>query len=141
MYPDADGAVRQVLGEEAVAQALRFDPAKAAALLGDLDQSRVTTRICRRAWPSWRADARGAAALLAELPPPTTRRARVERGVLRALSLLERDVEAANADLREALDGRRARTVDPHDRRQGPDVHKLLLSFAPTPATRVSCRN
>ena len=32
LYPDADVAVRQVLGEEAVAQSLRFDPAKTDAL-------------------------------------------------------------------------------------------------------------
>ena len=131
LYPDADGAVRQVLGEEAVAQALRFDPAKAAALLGDLDQSRVTTRILQARLALLARDARAAAALLADLPPPTTRRARVERGVLRALSLLERDVEGANADLREALEAaapeRLIRTIVD----QGPSVHQLLLSYAP----------
>ena len=51
--------------------------------------------------------------------------------MLRALSLLERDVEAANADLRDALEAaepeRLIRTIVD----QGPDVHKLLLSFAP----------
>src|SRR5262249_28054825 len=31
LYPDADAAVRQVFGEEAVAQSLRFDPATAEA--------------------------------------------------------------------------------------------------------------
>ena len=131
LYPDADVAVRQVLGEEAVAQALRFDPAKAVALLRDLDQGRVTTRILQARLALLARDARDAAALLADLPPPTTRRARVERGVLRALSRLGSDVEAANADLRDALEAaepeRLIRTIVD----QGPDVHKLLLSFAP----------
>ena len=130
LYPDADVAVRQVLGEEAVAQALRFDPAKAVALLRDLDQGRVTTRILQARLALLARDARAAAALLADLPPPTTRRARVERGVLQALSLLESDVEAANADLRDALEAaepeRLIRTIVDQ-----PGVHKLLLSYAP----------
>ena len=99
LYPDADGAVRQVFGEEAVAQSLRFDPTRADALLRDLDQGRVTTRILHARLALLAKDARAARALLADLPPPTTRRARVERGVLRGLSLLESDVEAANVAL------------------------------------------
>ena len=77
-------------------------------------------------------DDRAAFALLADLPPPTTRHTRVERGVLCALSVLGRDVERANCHLREALDAgqpeRLIRTVVD----QGPWVHHLLLSFAPT---------
>ena len=130
LYPDADAAVRQVLGEEAVAQSLRFDPSKTDALLRDLDQGRVTTRILHARLALLAKDARTAVALLADLPPPTTRRARVERGVLRALSVLDSDVEGANADLRDALEAaepeRLIRTIVDQ-----PGVHKLLLSFAP----------
>ena len=130
LYPDADAAVRQVLGEEAAAQSLRFDPAKTDVLLRDLDQGRVTTRILHARLALLAKDDRTAAALLADLPPPTTRRARVERGVLRALSVLDSDVEGANADLHDALEAaqpeRLIRTIVDQ-----PGVHKLLLSFAP----------
>ena len=54
-YVDPDDAVRQVFGEEAVAQALRFDPDKAPSLIADLDDQRVETRVLSaRAWPSCR---------------------------------------------------------------------------------------
>jgi LuxR family maltose regulon positive regulatory protein len=130
LYPDADAAVRQVLGEEAVAQSLRFDPSTTDALLRELDQGRVTTRVLRARLALLAKDARMARALLADLPPPTTRRARAERGVLRGLSLLETDVDGANTALRDALDAaepeRLIRTIVDQL-----GVHKLLLSFAP----------
>ena len=76
-------------------------------------------------------DDREAARLLADLPPPSTRRARVERAVLCALSVLERDVDEANRHLGDALvDGQPEwliRTIV----ELGPDVHKLLVSFTP----------
>ena len=86
-----------------MAQALRFDPSKAAALIAELDQDRVETQVLRARLALLEHDDRTAADLLADLPPATTRRARVERSVLCALSVLERDVERANDHLREAL--------------------------------------
>jgi LuxR family maltose regulon positive regulatory protein len=78
-------------------------------------------------------DRRAAIALLADLPPPATRRERVERAVLRALSVLDRDVEAANGHLREALvaaqpEGLLRTIVD-----LSPDVHRLLKAYLPPP--------
>ena len=82
---------------------------------------------------SLRAACGRARTLLEALPPPAgTRRARVERAVLSALSVLGRDVDAANRHLEAALaDGEPqwlVRTIiEP-----GPDVHKLLVSYTPT---------
>ena len=130
-YAEPDAAVRQTFGEEAVAQALRFDPSKAAPLIAELDQDRVGTQVLRVRLALVDHDDRAAAALLADLPPATTRRTRVERGVLCALSVLARDVERANGHLREALDAgqpeRLIRTVVD----QAPGVHHLLLSCTP----------
>lgn len=74
-------------------------------------------------------DEGGAARLLAELPPATTRRTRIERSVLWALTALDRNVEQANSHLGEALaDGQPEwliRTII----ELGPEVHKLLVSF------------
>ena len=124
--------MRQVLGEEAVAQALRFDPARAASLIAELDPDRVGD--AGAAWRAWHCslhDDREAPRLLADLPPPSTRRARVERAVLCALSVLDRDVEQANRHLGVALiDGQPEwliRTIV----ELGPGVHKLLVSFPP----------
>ena len=96
-YAEPDAAVRQTFDEEAVAQALRFDPSKAAPLIAELDQDRVATHVLRVRLALVDHDDRAAAALLADLPPATTRRTRVERGVLWALSVLARDVEQANS--------------------------------------------
>ena len=130
-YVDPDDAVRQVLGEEAVAQALRFEPSRAGDLIGELDPQRVTTQVLRVRRALLDRDHRDAAQLLAELPPATTRRTRVERGVLTALTVLDRDVEGANRHLGVALADAQPewmiRTIIEH----GPQVHKLLLSFAP----------
>ena len=130
-YAEPDAAVRQTFGEEAVAQALRFDPSKAAPLIAELDQDRVGTHVLRVRLALVDHDDHAAAALLADLPPATTRRTRVERGVLCALSVLARDVEQANSHLREALDAgqpeRLIRTVVD----QAPGVHQLLLSCTP----------
>ncbi len=78
-YAEPDAAVRQTFGEEAVAQALRFDPSKAARLIAELDQDRVGTQVLRVRLALVEHDDRAAAALLADLPPATTRRTRVER--------------------------------------------------------------
>ena len=131
-YQAPDPGVRQVLGEEAVAQALRFDPARAASLIGELDPDRVATRVLMARLALLVDDDREAARLLADLPPASTRRARVERAVLSALSVLERDVDEANRHLGAALiDGQPEwliRTIV----ELGPEVHKLLVSFAPS---------
>ena len=130
-YDEPDAAVRQTFGEEAVAQALRFDASRASRLIAALDQDRVGTQVLRVRLALVEHDDRAATALLADLPPATTRRARVERSVLCALSVLARDVEQANRHLREALDAgqpeRLIRTVVD----QAPGVHHLLLSCAP----------
>ena len=81
-YTEPDAAVRQMFGEEAVAQALRFDPSAAAPLIAELDQDRVATHVLRVRLALVDHDDHAAAALLADLPPATTRRTRVERGVL-----------------------------------------------------------
>ena len=130
-YAEPDAAVRQTFGEEAVAQALWFDPSKASRLIAALDQDRVGTQVLRVRLALVDHDDRAAAALLADLPPATTRRTRVERSILWALSMLARDVERANSHLREALDAgqpeRLIRTVVD----QAPGVHHLLLSCTP----------
>ena len=46
-YAAPDAAVRQVLGEEAVSQALQFDPSRAAGLIAELDPDRVGTQVLR----------------------------------------------------------------------------------------------
>jgi ATP/maltotriose-dependent transcriptional regulator MalT len=131
LYAEPDAAVRHVLGLEAVEQALRFDPSTAAPLLADLDRDRVETGVLHVRLALLAHDDRAATLLLADLPPATTRRLRAERSVLCALSVLERDVEAANGHARDALAAgqpeRLIRTiVEP-----GPGVAKLLLSFTP----------
>jgi LuxR family maltose regulon positive regulatory protein len=131
LYTEPDKAALQVLGVERVEQALRFDPARAAAPLAELDQERVETQLLRARLALIDHDDRTATAILTGLPPATTQRARVERSVLCALSVLDHDVERANSHLRDALsDGQTeglVRTIVD----QGPDVHKLLLSYPP----------
>ena len=116
-------------------QALRFDPSRAAAADRRARSGpRRRPQVLRVRLALLERDDRAAAALLAELPPPTTRRARVERGVLCALSVLDRDVERANRHLRDGLDAGRARTARPHrSSSQGPDVHQLLQSYRAGP--------
>ena len=62
-------------------------------MLEGLDGSASRSGCFVLVWRSSKATARGAAAHLAGLPEPTTRRARVERSVLLALSVVDRDVE------------------------------------------------
>ena len=135
-YTEPDAAVRQMFGEEAVAQALRFDPSAAAPLIAELDQDRVGTHVLRVRLALVDHDDHAATALLADLPPPATRHARVERGVLGALSVLGRDVERANSHLREALGAgqpeRLIRTIVD----QAPGVHHLLMSCTPAAGQR-----
>lgn len=129
-----DAALRHVFAEEAAAQALRFDPRHAAPLIEALDQARPTTQVLRACLALLEHDDRTAKAILAGLPPPATRRELVERNVLSALSVLERDVDRANDHLREALAASQSeglvRTIIDH----GPDVHRLLKAYAPSPA-------
>jgi LuxR family maltose regulon positive regulatory protein len=77
-------------------------------------------------------DARGAARLLAALPPPSSRRTRVERAVLWALSVFDRDVEQANTHLAEALVAGQPEWLIRTIIDLSPDVHKLLVSYPPT---------
>ncbi len=130
-FSEPDKAVRQVFGVEAVEQALRFDPSNAAELIAELDQERVETQVLHVRLAVLDHDAATAIDLLHDLRPATTRRAEVERDVLTALSMLERDLEKANDHLRAALSAGQpewmVRTIVDH----GPDVHRLLQSFAP----------
>jgi LuxR family maltose regulon positive regulatory protein len=130
-YREPDVGLRQVTGEEAVLQAIRFDPERAESLIAELDPDRLGTRVLRARLALLEHDDRQAAQVLADLPPASTRRARVERAVLCALSVLERDVDEANRHLGEALvDGQvewLIRTIID----LGPEVRKLLVSFAP----------
>jgi ATP/maltotriose-dependent transcriptional regulator MalT len=130
-YREPDSGVRQVFGEEAVAQALRFDPGRAAALIGELDPDRVATQVLMARLALLSHDDREAAPLLADLPPPSTRRARVERAVLCALSVLEHDVDEANHHLGAALVDAQPEWLIRTIVELGPNVHKLLVSFTP----------
>ena len=123
--------MRQVLGEEAVAQALRFDPARAASLIVELDPDRVATQVLMARLALLSHDDREAARLLADLPPPSTRRARVERAVLCALSVLEHDVDEANHHLGAALIDAQPEWLVRTIVELGPNMHKLLVSFTP----------
>ncbi len=133
-FAEPDAAVRRLLAEEAVAQAMRFDPTAAAPLIADLDPDQITTGVLRARLALLEGDDRTAAGILDELPPATSRRTRVERDVLRALSVLERDIDRANEHLGAALDAGQpeslVRTIIEH----GPAVHKLLVSFTPDSA-------
>ena len=130
-YAEPDAGVRQVLGEEAVAQALRFDPARAASLAAELDPDRVGTQVLMARLALLLSDDREAARLLADLPPPSNRRARVERAVLRALSVLDRDVDEANRHLGVALVDAQPEGMIRTIVEAGPGVHKMLVSFTP----------
>ena len=130
-YAEPDAGVRQVLGEEAVAQALRFDPARAASLAAELDPDRVGTQVLMARLALLLSDDREAARLLTDLPPPSNRRARVERAVLRALSVLGRDVDEANRHLRVALVDAQPEGLIRTIVEAGPGVHKMLVSFTP----------
>lgn len=130
-YAEPDASVRRVFDEEAVEQALRFDPSAAGVLIALLDQDRVETQVLRAKLALVDNDDRLASTLLVALSPPVTRRARVERSVLLALSVLERDIDQANLHLADALrlgqpEGLIRTIVD-----QGAHVHKLLLSCPP----------
>ena len=130
-YAEPDAGVRQVLGEEAVAQALRFDPASAPPLIGGLDPDRAGTRVLMARLALLLRDDREAARLLAALPPPSNRRDRVERAVLNALTVLGRDVDEANRHLGVALEEAQPEWLIRTIVEAGPDVHKLLVSFTP----------
>jgi LuxR family maltose regulon positive regulatory protein len=133
LYSAPDAAVLQVLAEEAAMQVVQFDPARAGPLVDGLDQDRPATKMLRARLALMDQDGRTAAELLADLPAPETRREVVERGVLSALTVLERDVDEANERLRRALVAaepeRLLRTVVD----LGPDVHRLLKSYPPGP--------
>ena len=130
-YAEPDAAVRQMFGEEAVAQALRFDSSRASQLIDVLDQDHVGTQVLRVRLALVEHDDRAAAALLADLPPATTRRTRVERSVLWALSMLSQDAELAYSRLHEALDAGRPERLIRTVVDQAPDIHHLLASCTP----------
>lgn len=125
-YTEPDAAVRQTFGEEAVAQALQFDPSRAAQLIAELDQDHVATQILRARLALLDDDDRSARTLLAALPPATTLRTRVERNVLTALSVLAPDVERAGSLLRDALDAGQPEQLISTVVDQAPAVHHLL---------------
>lgn len=133
-YAAPDAAMRHVFGEEAVAQALRFDPTRAASLIAELDGGRSETRVLMARHALLEDDDRRAAELLAALPPARTRRARVERSVLCALSVLARDVDAANRHLEAALVGGQPEWLIGPIIELGPEVHQLLMSYTPNAA-------
>jgi LuxR family maltose regulon positive regulatory protein len=133
LYQAPDAAVLRVWTEEDALQALRFEPERAGAIIDGLDDRRTEARLLRLRLAVLERDERRARAILAELPPPTTRREQVERGVLGALQVLDRDIDQANARLQQALavamPERFVRTIVD----LGPDVHRLLKSCAPDP--------
>ena len=71
LQPRADAALRGVLAEEAAMQALRFDPRQAAALIALLDGG-PGTQVLQTRLALLHGDDRSAAALLTELPVPST---------------------------------------------------------------------
>lgn len=130
-YREPDAGVRQVLGEEAVAQALLFDPSRAASLIAELDPQRIATQVLTVRLALLTHDDREAARVLADLPPPSTRRATVERAVLCALSMLGHDVDHANRHLDVALRHAQPEWLIRTIVDVGPGVHQLLVSFTP----------
>jgi LuxR family maltose regulon positive regulatory protein len=134
IHSSPDAALLHVFETEDALQALRFDPSRAASVIGLLDATRPETQVLRVRLALIEADDRAATALLAEMPPPATRRDRVERDVLNALTVLDRDVEKANVFLdsavREAIPERLVRSIVD----AGPDVHRLLKAFVPARA-------
>jgi LuxR family transcriptional regulator, maltose regulon positive regulatory protein len=131
LHREPDDAFRTLLDDEAAAQALAFDTATATTLIGGLDGSRVEVGVLRARLALLEGDPAGAAAHLADLPAPTTRRTRVERSLLRALSVVDRDVESATAHLREGLAAGRPERLIRSVVEHGPAVHRLLASYAP----------
>lgn len=124
-----DEAARRVFVEERAHQVLRFEPARAGDVIGELDPSRVETRILDARRLLLGGSPCAAAAVLEPLPAPSSRRLRVERSILWALVWHDRDLETANDHLRAALvESRPERLIrsiiDP-----GVDVHKLLASY------------
>ncbi len=130
-FTDPDAGATRVFDEEAVAQALRFDPSKVPALLAALDHDRLPARMAQVRLALLERDAPGAAALLADLPAATTRRQRVERAVLRALSERENSVDQVNIHLQAAVEEGRPDWLIRSIIDQGPDVGELLASFTP----------
>jgi LuxR family maltose regulon positive regulatory protein len=133
LLPTASPSVKATFAIEAAQQALRFQPATAADAIDDLDDSPAATVLrVKRALVDGHDGA--AMALLDTLSPPTTPREHVERGVLCALAISRRDVEAANRQLADCLDVARSerfiRTIIDH----GPMVSKLLSAFTPNRA-------
>ena len=133
LLPTASASVRSMFDVEAAQQAIHFRPSTASELIDALGDERTTTSL-RIGLALFEGDLRRAAALLDALPSPRTPRERVVRAVLAALTLVHGDVEAANGELSEALlvaqpEGYRRTILE-----QGPEVLKLLLSFAPTSA-------
>jgi LuxR family maltose regulon positive regulatory protein len=132
-YPDADEAWAALLDVEAAQQALRFEPSRATALIDALDPDRMETHVLRVRLALVGGDDRRALALAERLPPPTTRRERVERHLFAALGLFGRDVEAANVHVGAAIAHARASGIIRMFVDEGPDVHRLLKGY---PATR-----
>jgi LuxR family maltose regulon positive regulatory protein len=130
-FTDPDAGAIRVFDEEAVAQALRFDPSKAPLLVAALDHDRLPARMARVRIALVEHDASRAAALLADLPPATTRRQRVERSVLCALCEGESSVERVNVHLQSAIEDGRPEWLIRSIIDQGPGVGELLASFTP----------
>ena len=127
LFPNADAAVGRVLAEEAVAQALRFDPARAPALLGDLDPDRASTRVLMtRLALLERRRPRGDAA------PRRAGAGDVARGPVSSAACCahsacwHRDVDLANDVLAAALVDAQPEWLVQTIIDLGPGVHKLL---------------
>jgi LuxR family maltose regulon positive regulatory protein len=133
LLPTASPSVRSVFDVEAAQQAIESRSATATALIDAVDDGSSAT-LLRIRLALFDGDVRRAAALLAALPPPRTPRERVVRGVLAALTLVHRDVEAANGELTDALLVAQSEGFLRTVLEQGPEVLELLLSFTPTSA-------
>lgn len=131
VHESPDAVLTHVFDEEAAMQALRFDPRRAASCIERLSPDRPATGVLRARLALVEGDDRVAASLLADLPPPSTRRDAVERGVLTALSVLASDVEAANRHLHAVLAQAQPEGLIRTITDTGPNVHRLLKSYPP----------
>ena len=122
-----DEGARHVFAEERFRQALRFETALPASR-ADLDEGARRRSVLRCPVAARRVPSAEAGALIETLAPPTTRRERVERGVLAALAVLDADVEQANALMHEVIAAARPQRLMWTILSAGPGVHRLLSS-------------
>ena len=118
-YAEPDAAVRQTFGEEAVAQALRFDPSKASRLIAELDQDRVGTQVLRARLALVEHDDRAAAGIVGR--PAAGDDAAHPRRAQRAVRAQRARARRRTGQPPSSRGARRrpARAADPHRRRPG----------------------